>query len=193
MRLCRRVVPLSLVCLPVLPAAAFAAGMPQLDFSTPLTISQVIWGVIIFGGLLYLLNRTGLPLVASVLEERAGHIHRDLEGARAAKVKADAGTAEATAATAKSRAEAQAAIAAALEEAKTAAAAQAETLNRQLEARSKDAEAQIAQAQTAAMNALRQVATDAAGSVITRLTGKAPDPARLDSAVGTALTARGLG
>jgi len=193
MRFCRRIIPLALVALPLLPAGAFAAGMPQLDFNTPLTVSQVIWGALIFIVLYILLKGTGLPLVASVLEERAGHIHRDLESARAAKAKADAGVEEATAATARARAEAQAAIASALDEAKQAAATQAESLNQRLEARLKDAEAQISSAQAAAMGAIRQVAADTASSVVSRLTGAAPDAARLDSAVGSALAARGIG
>ncbi|MFL5287886.1 MAG: F0F1 ATP synthase subunit B' [Rhodopila sp.] len=192
MRLCRRIIPLSLVSLPLLPAGAHAAGMPQLDFNTPLTVSQVIWGAIIFVVLYIVLKGTGLPLVASVLEERAGHIHRDLESAREAKAKADAGMEEAAAATAKARAEAQASINAALDDAKKAAAAQAEALNERMEARLKDAEAQIAAAQAAAMGAIRQVATDTAGSVISRLTGTAPDRGRLDSAIGSALSARGI-
>jgi F-type H+-transporting ATPase subunit b len=147
----------------VLPAAARAEGMPQLDFSTPLTISQVVWGAIIFVVLYILLSRTGLPLVASVLDERATKIAKDLDEARAAKASADTGMTEAEQATAKARAESQAAINAALEEAKTAAAAQ------------------------------RQVATETAATVVTRLTGVAPDPNRLDGAIGSALAARGVG
>jgi F-type H+-transporting ATPase subunit b len=192
-RLCRRLVPLSLAALPLLPASAFAAGMPQLDFSTPLTVSQVVWGAIIFIVLYILLSRSGLPRVASVLEERAGHIHTDLEGARAAKAKADAGIAEAADATAKARAEAQSSINAALEEAKQAALSQSAALNERLEARLKEAEAQITEARTAAMSALRQVATDTAGNVVTRLTGAEPDAGILGNAVGSALSARGIG
>ena len=188
-----RIVPLALIGLPLLSAAANAAGMPQLDFATPLTLSQVIWGIIIFAVLYILLSRQGLPLVASVLEERASHIARDLDSARAAKATADAGLADASAATAKARAEAQASINAAVEEAKKAAAAQAEALNARLEARLQDAEAQIHQARTAAMGALRQVATETAATVVTRLTGSPPDPARLEQAVGSALTSRGVG
>ena len=76
----------------MLPAAAMAAGgMPQLDFQNPLTLSQVVWGAIIFVVLYILLSRFALPKVGEVLEERAAHIARDLEGARAAKSKADAG------------------------------------------------------------------------------------------------------
>ena len=176
-----------------LPAAAMAEGMPQLDFKTPLTISQVVWGAIIFVVLYIMLSRTGLPLVASVLEERATKIAKDLDEARAAKARADDGMREADAATAKARAESQAAINAALDEAKTAAAAQAEVLNTRLEKQLQESETQIAQARASAMSALRQVATETAATVVTRLTGKEPDAGRLDSAIGSALTARGIG
>jgi F-type H+-transporting ATPase subunit b len=193
MKLFGRIIPLLGAGLLMLPAAAMAKGMPQLDFSTPLTISQVVWGAIIFIVLYVMLSKTGLPLVASVLEERAGKIAKDLDEARAAKASADAGMTEAEQATAKARAESQAAINAALEEAKKAAAAQAEALNARLEKQLQDAEAQIAQARASAMSALRQVATETAATIVTRLAGTAPDAARLDAAVGSALAVRGIG
>jgi F-type H+-transporting ATPase subunit b len=177
----------------LLPAAAMAAGMPQLDFTTPLTISQVIWGTIIFIVLYRLLSRNALPWVSSVLDERAEKISVDLEGARGAKALADSGVAEANEATAKARAEAQAAINAAVEEAKKAAAIQAETLNARLEKQLADSEAQIAAARASAMSALRQVATDTAATIVTRLTGVPADANRVNAAVGSALAARGLG
>jgi F-type H+-transporting ATPase subunit b len=177
----------------LLPAAAMAAGMPQLDFSTPLTISQVVWGSIIFYLLYRLLGRSALPWVSSVLEERAEKISVDLNGAREAKTRADAGVDEANEATAHARAEAQAAINAAVEEAKKAAAIQTETLNARLEKQLADSEAQIAAARASAMSALRQVATDTAATVVTRLTGVSADANRVNDAVGAALAARGLG
>jgi F-type H+-transporting ATPase subunit b len=178
----------------MLPAVALAAeGMPQLDLANPLTTSQVVWGAIIFVVLYVVLSRSGLPLVASVLDERAARISLDLDGARAAKARADAGVADASEATAKARAEAQAAIAIAVEEAKKAAAAQAETLNARLEKQLADSEAQIATARIAAMGAIRQVATETAATVVSRLTGISPNPARLNTAVGSALAARGIG
>jgi len=178
----------------LLPAVALAAeGMPQLDLANPLTTSQVIWGAIIFVVLYVVLSRNGLPQVASVLDERAARISLDLDGARAAKVRADAGVADAREATAKARAEAQAAIAVAVDEAKKAAAIQAETLNARLEKQLAESEAQITAARASAMSALRQVATDTAATVVTRLTGVSPDQARLNAAVGTALAARGIG
>jgi F-type H+-transporting ATPase subunit b len=193
MKLVGRIIPFVAAGLLMLPAAAMAEGMPQLDFSTPLTLSQVVWGAIIFAVLYVLLSRTCLPMVASVLEERATKISRDLDEARAAKASADAGMTEADQATAKARAESQAAIAAALEGAKKAAATQSETLNLRLEKQLQDAEAQIAQARASAMNALRQVATETAATVLTRLTGASPDAARLNRAIESALAARGIG
>lgn len=172
------------------PSAAMAAGMPQLDFANPLTLRQLLWGAVIFVVLYLLASRSALPAVASVLEQRASHIARDLQSAQEAKKQADAAVAEVTAATARARAEAHTAINTALDEAKAAAATQSEALNARLEKQLAEAEAQIAGARDQAMSALRQVATDTATTVITRLTGAAPDQTRLDSAIGAALAAR---
>ena len=84
----------------LLPAAARAEGMPQLDFANPLTTSQVVWGAIIFAVLYVLASRFALPKVAAVLEERATHIAPTWRRA-GAKHKADAAVAELTAATAR--------------------------------------------------------------------------------------------
>lgn len=167
--------------------------MPQLDFANPLTLSQVVWGAIIFVVLYILASRFALPRVASVLEERASNIARDLENAQQAKVKSDQAAAEVAEATARARAEAQAAINAALDEAKAAAAKQAATLNEQLEKQLQEAEIRIAAARASAMGALRQVATETASTVIARLTGASPEPALLDGAIARALSARGVG
>jgi F-type H+-transporting ATPase subunit b len=180
------------VALLTLPAAAMAAGMPQLDFTTPMTISQVVWGAIIFVVLYLLLSRTSLPMVASVLDERAAKIAKDLDEAREAKTVADAEMAEAGQAIAKARADAQAAISAALEKAKNAAAQQAEVLNARLDKQLQDAEEQIGQARASAMRALREVATETAETVVTRLSGSPPDAARLNSAIGSAMATRGV-
>ena len=81
---------LSLFAALLLPAAARAEGMPQLDFANPLTTSQVVWGVIIFAVLYVLLARIGLPKVGEVIEQRARHIAADLETAQKSKAQADA-------------------------------------------------------------------------------------------------------
>src|SRR5471032_1665622 len=77
-KLSGRIIPAIAAGLVTLPSAAMAKGMPQLDFTTPLILSQVVWGAIIFVVLYILLSRTGLPMVASVLQERAAKIAKDL-------------------------------------------------------------------------------------------------------------------
>lgn len=177
----------------LLPTAAMAEGMPQLDFKNPLTLSQVVWGAIIFIVLYILASRFALPQVATVLQERANNIANDLENAQQAKTKSDQAAAEVTQATAKARAEAQVAINAALDAAKAAAAEQAAALNERLEKQLNEAEARITGARLAAMGALRQVATETAATVIARLTGAQPEQSRLDGAIARALSARGVG
>jgi F-type H+-transporting ATPase subunit b len=176
-----------------MPATAMAAGMPQLDFKNPLTTSQVVWGALIFIVFYILFSRWGLPQVAEVLDQRTNTIAADLEAARAGKARVDAAAAEADEATARARGDAQAAINAATAKARAEAAAKAAELNEHLEAQLASAEQRIAEARTAAMGALRQVATETAQVVVNRLTGRPPDNAAIDRAVGQALAARGRG
>jgi F-type H+-transporting ATPase subunit b len=176
-----------------MPAVAMADGLPQLDFGNKLTTYQVVWGALIFVILYVLASRTALPKVEAVLEERARRIAGDLESAKDAKARADSGMQAATDATAAARSAAQAAINAALETSKQAAAEQSAALNERLDKQLKEAEGQIASARGAALEALPSVATDTAIALITRLTGAAPDPARLRSAIDAAMTARAAG
>jgi F-type H+-transporting ATPase subunit b len=173
------------------PGLAMAEGLPQLDFANKLTTYQVVWGVVIFVILYILASRTALPKVEAVLEERAKRIASDLEGAKDAKARADLGIKAAADATAKARSEAQAAITAALDSAKDAAAVRSAALNERLDAQLKEAEGQIAAARSAALDALPGVATDTAVALITRLTGVAPDLARLRGAINSAMASRG--
>jgi F-type H+-transporting ATPase subunit b len=190
MRGTRPVLSLAATVLLALPASAMAQGMPQLNFNNPLTLSQVWWGAIIFVVFLLLCWLWGLPQVASVLERRSAAIAADLETARQSKTKADQFVAETQQAIARARAEAQGQINSALEAARQQAAAQSAELHARLEAQIKESEARIDQARQTALRALRQVATETAAAVVTRLTGTTPPPARLEQAVSMALAAR---
>jgi F-type H+-transporting ATPase subunit b len=165
-------------------------GMPQLEFSNPLTISQVVWMLLIFGALYYVMSRYALPQVGDVLAARRSRIEGDLDSAQEAKERADAAMAEYQAATAKARAEAQAAINAATQRAQDEATARSEALNARLAAQIDAAEQQIAAARDAAMGALRQVATETTEALVTRLTGQS-DGAAVGRAVDRELAARG--
>jgi F-type H+-transporting ATPase subunit b len=188
-----RLIALLAVGLLAVPAAALADGLPQLDIANKLTSYQVVWGAVIFVILYVLASRTALPTVERVLEARAERIAGDLESAKDAKALADAGIQAAADATAGARAEAQAAINAALESAKQAAASQSAALNDRLDKQLKEAEGQIAAARGAALEALPGVAIDTAVTLISRLTGAMPDPARLSEAINAAMAARSAG
>jgi F-type H+-transporting ATPase subunit b len=164
--------------------------MPQLDFSNPLTISQVVWMLIIFGVLYYVLARYALPQVAHVVEARAARIAADLDGARIAKTESDQAAAEVTEAMRRASAESQAQVAAALNAAKAQAAEQARAADERLDARLAEAEQRIAQARQQALGALREVATDTATSLVARLTGRQPDAGQVAAAVDGALAVR---
>ncbi len=176
-----------------LPAAATAAGMPQLDFKNSLTLAQVGWGAVIFLVFFLLSWRWGLPQVSRVLEQRAATIANDLEAAHSQKSEADAAVEDMRENTAHARAEAQNAINAAVDKAKQASSARAAALNERLEGQLHEAEQRIAAARGDALKALRQVATETANTVIARLTGSPPEPARVERAIGNAMAARGHG
>ena len=157
--------------------------MPQLNFANPLTLSQVVWMVLIFAALYFLLERWALPQVASVLNSRAQTIDTDLATARMAKDKADHAAAEVTSATRTANSEAQAAIAEAVAQAKAEAAEQARFANERLDAQLAEADQRIAAARASAMGALKEVATGATSDVVQRLTGRPADRAAVTSAI----------
>jgi F-type H+-transporting ATPase subunit b len=180
------------VVLLVASGTAMADTMPQLQFGNKLLTAQVIWGALIFAAFYWAVSRVGLPKVTSILEMRAQTIARDLNQARDARADADRAVAELTEARTKAYAQSQAAIADALAKAKADAAARAAEQEAKLDAHLAESEARIGQARTAAMGALREVASDTALAVITRLTGLHPDAGAVSEAVGLALAERGL-
>lgn len=173
-------------------AAHAASNLPQMDFSNPLNLSQVVWLVIILVALYFIVAYWALPSVGSVLADRAQRIQADLDAAHAAKMEADAAVAELRATIKSARDEAQAAITKAIEDAKVHAAKQAEDLARTLDAQLAQAEAEIAAARTDALRAIRPIATETAALLIGRLSGVAPDEGRLGRGIDHALAARGL-
>lgn len=174
------------------PMPALAGTMPQLDFANPLTISQVVWGAIIFAVLYLAFSWFALPRVGRVLENRAQSIAADLETAKAAKQAADEAAATADTARRTAAAQGQAAVAAASEAAKTAAAAESARLNAALDVQLAESEQRITAARAAAMGALAEVAAETASTLIGRLTGKRASPQHLAGAVANAMAARGI-
>ncbi len=173
-------------------ASSRADTMPQLQFSNPLLLSQVIWGAIIFAGFYWLVSRRGLPQVDAVLEKRAQTIGAELDAARQSKQAADAAVAELTEARKRAYAQSQAAIAEATSVAKEAAAKRTAEVNARLDKQLSDSETRIGEARKTAMASLQDLATGTAEAVFARITGLSPDANRLGQAVGDILRERSL-
>jgi F-type H+-transporting ATPase subunit b len=158
--------------------------MPQLN---PLDWApQLIWLVITFGILYLLMKRVALPKIGSVIEMRQGRIAGDLEAAD--KLRRE--TQEAIAAYEQALAEAKARAHGIAQEArnrlKDEVGAERAELERDLCAKSAEAEAQIHQAKVSALKEVNAVASDTATEIVRRLIGIAPTKPEVSAAVAAA-------
>jgi F-type H+-transporting ATPase subunit b len=158
--------------------------MPQLN---PLDWApQLIWLVITFGVLYLLMKWVALPKIGSVIEMRQGRIAGDLEAADKLRRK----TQEAIAAYEQALAEAKARAHGIAQEArnrlKDEVAAERTALERDLSAKSAEAEAQIHQAKVSALKEVNAVASDTAAEIVRRLIGIAPTKPEVSAAVAAA-------
>jgi F-type H+-transporting ATPase subunit b len=186
----------ALFLMPLFSGVAFAqesggSKMPQMDFTNPLTGSQVVWLVIIMVALYFILARWALPGVGAVLADRANGIAADLNAAHAAKAQADVAIAELHDAIKTARDAAQTEINQAIDGAKAEAAKEAAAVSAKLDAQLAEAEKQIAAARSSAMAAIRPVAAEVSSLLLARLTGSAADEALLGRGIDAALAARG--
>jgi len=158
--------------------------MPQLN---PLDWApQLIWLVITFGVLYLLMKWVALPKIGGVIEMRQGRIAGDLEAADKLRRK----TQEAIAAYEQALAEAKARAHGIAQEArnrlKDEVAAERTALERDLSAKSAEAEAQIHQAKVSALKEVNAVASDTAAEIVRRLIGIAPTKPEVSAAVAAA-------
>ena len=156
-------------------------GFPP--FMTETFGGQLLWLAITFVVLYTLLSRLVLPRLSGIIENRRSMIARDLDDAAAMKSRAEeAGTAyEKALAEAKGRAQALA------QETRAKLSAESDVKRKALEAdlnaRLADAEATISAKKTEAMSHVRGIARDTASAIVERLTGKAPAPQQVESAL----------
>ncbi|CDG40449.1 MULTISPECIES: F0F1 ATP synthase subunit B family protein [Asaia] len=170
------------LALGTVPGRAWAVGMPQLDFSNPLLIGQVVWGAVIFAVFYVILSRSALPRIEGVLTHRRNRIEGDLDIARRARDDADRAVDELRRARHDAGAQAQANIDRVVHEARMAAEAQTHEMNHRLHADIVEAEKRIASARAEALASLPTVATETAQSLIEKLLR----PAGLENAVSRA-------
>jgi F-type H+-transporting ATPase subunit b len=163
-----------------LPAAHPTGGLPQFDLAW--WPGEIVWTLAIFLVLYVLFTRVFVPRISGTIDAREDRIAGDIGAARKVKQEADAQVASAAAETAQARASAQKLAL----DAKAKAAAEAAQRDALEEAKLAEqlakAEAQIATTREQAMAHVREIATDTAGAIIEKLTGKAATSTELTSA-----------
>jgi F-type H+-transporting ATPase subunit b len=181
-------VPLGAMALVSGSAAAAEHGMPQLDFST--FTPQLFWLAIWFVILYLLMAKLALPRVNKVMEARRQRREGDL--ARATQLRADAEAASAAyqSALAEARAQAQSTIKETSDRLAADAAERQRALATTLAEQIAEAERRIAGTKEQALAEVRGIAVDVGRSIVEKLTGAAPDPAKLAAAVESSVAGR---
>jgi F-type H+-transporting ATPase subunit b len=162
--------------------------MPQLDPAG--FLPQLFWLAVSFLVLYVLMKRLAVPQVGRAIEARRRQLDTDLGRAGELRNQAEAALAGYEKTLSSARAEAQAT----LREATARMAAEAAERQRQLAdtlaQQISEAERRIAAGKDQALAEIRGIAVDVGGTVVEKLTGSAPDTARMAAAVDGALAAR---
>ncbi len=158
--------------------------MPQLN---PLDWApQLIWLAITFGILYLLMKQVALPKIGSVLEMRRERIASDLEAAEKFRRETQEAIAAYEQALAEARGRAHAIAQEARDRLKDEVAGERADLDRDLAAKSAEAEARIDAAKVSALKEVNAVASDTAAAIVRRLIGVAPAAPEIASAVAAA-------
>jgi F-type H+-transporting ATPase subunit b len=158
-----------------------SGAFPPMDATT--FPSQIFWLVIFFGLLYLLMSRLVLPKMAAVLENRHKAIEGDLARATALKNETETAIQAYEKALADARAKAQGI--AAETRAKMAAEMDAErgALEKQINAKTAEAETRIAAAKASAMKDVGEVAAETAAEIVSELTGATVSKAEAAKAI----------
>lgn len=159
--------------------------MPQLDVST--FTPQLFWLVVWFVVLYVLMAKLGLPRIAVAIEARRQRREDDLTRAAEVKAAAEAANAAFQQTMAQARAEAQGLIKEAAERFAVKAAQRQRELAAVLAEQIATAEQGIAATKEQALAEVRGIAIDVGRAVVEKLTGSAPNAARLAAAVDSSL------
>jgi F-type H+-transporting ATPase subunit b len=158
--------------------------MPQLN---PLDWApQIIWLVITFSILYVLMKRVALPRIGTVIEARHARIAGDIEAADKLRRETQEAIAAYEQALAEAKARAHGIAQDASNKLKDEVAAERAALDRDLSARSVEAENRIHEAKTAALKDVNQVASETAAEIVRSLIGVAPSKPEVSAAVAAA-------
>lgn len=162
--------------------------MPQLDIST--FLPQVVWLVITFVTLFLIMWKVAGPRVANTLETRQRRISGNLDKAAGFKKEAEAVLEAYEQAMNEARAEAGQVIAKAGAELSEKVSRREAELAKRLAADIAESETRIEKAVSDAINDIGQVAVEAAGQVVRKLTGEDADEGAVGAAVDQAMRTR---
>ncbi len=160
-------------------------GFPP--FETNTFASQLVSLAIFFVALYLIVSKLALPRVGGAIEARQNKIDGDLAEAQKLKDQSDAALKAYEGELAAARSRAQAIGNETRDKLNAQAEAERKTLEEQLAAKLAAAEKTIAATRTAAMTNVRGIAADAAGTIVQRLTGVAPDATAVNAAVDASL------
>jgi F-type H+-transporting ATPase subunit b len=160
-----------------------AGGLPQFDFQW--WPGQIIWFLVIFLVILLFVRLFAAPRVGGGIDDRDAKINGDIADARRMKDEAEAQAAQAAAETAQARASAQRLAQDARTKAQAEVSARLAEEEAKLAEQAAVAEARISKAREAAMANVASIASDAAGLIVSKLTGRAATTAELTAAKGT--------
>ena len=149
--------------------------------------SQLVSLAIAFVALYLIVSRIALPRVSSVIDARQNKIESDLTEAQKYKDQSDAALKAYEADLAAARSRAQAISNENREKLNAASEAERKKLEEQLAQKLADAEKTIAATRASAMSNVRSIASDAAATIVQRLSGIAPDGKSVDAAVDASL------
>ena len=159
--------------------------MPQLDPST--FTAQLFWLVVWFGLLYLLMVKVGLPRIAVAIDARRQRREDDLARAQRLKSEAEEVSAAFQRTMSEARAQAQAVIKQASDRLAAEAAERQRASATALAEQIATAERRIALSKEEALTEMRGVAIDVGRSVVEKLTGSPPDPAKMTAAVDSVL------
>ena len=164
---------------------AHKGGFPPFESET--FASQLVSLAVAFALLYVIVSRLALPRMKGVLAARQGAIDADLAEAQRLRDQSDAALKAYESELANARSKAQGIGSDIRDKLNAQAEADRKALEEQLAAKLASAEKTIAETRTAAMGNVRSIAADAAGAIVQRLTGTAPDAGAINSAVDAAL------
>lgn len=171
---------------------AVPGGAPQASFppfASESFAGQLLWFAIAFGALYYLMSKVALPQVADALEIRRQRIARDLEDAQRLRVQSEEAGAAYEAALASARDKAKGIAQTTREALATEAEVRRKAIEGELAEKLASSEATIRSRTREAMGNVRGIAAEAATAIVERLTGRPPEPSRVQAALDRSLQA----